>query len=569
MKKWRVKKKIEKKDVELFPEINPITLQLLFNRGLRDKDSIDYFLNPEYGDNYDPFLFSDMKKAVRKIKKAIEKKDKIVIYGDYDVDGVTSSVVLSSFLKDMGAQLSVYIPNREKEGYGINKGAVERIKSKGTKLIITVDCGISNYEEVELIKKLGMKVIITDHHHPPKRIPDCLIVNPHVEKKYPFKELAGVGVAFKLIQGFLAESDLDKEIAEAKEKWLLDLVSMGTIADCVPLVDENRILTKYGLIVLNKTRRKGLKSLIESSSLELGEIDSRDVSFRLSPRINAAGRMSHADNAYNLLTSRSQDKINSITDNLNTLNSERQKITEKIYRKIIKEIGEEPKDKVLFSLQEDCPMGIVGLVAGKINDYYHRPAFVLTKKDNEIIGSGRSIKKFNVIEALGSMSDLFSHFGGHSQACGLTLEKEDLFDEFKDKILKLADKKLSSDDLKPVLEIDADIKLSDINWGLFEDISKFSPFGQKNTMPIFLSRNLKVLSSREVGQNGNHLKIFVNNHLESVNCSLDCIGFSLSEVWRGKLKTGDIIDLVYQIDENRWNGQRQLQLKIIDLKHSH
>jgi single-stranded-DNA-specific exonuclease len=568
MKKWRVKKKIDKKDIELFPEINTTTLQLLFNRGLKEKKSIECFLNPEYALNNDPFLFKDMKKVVKEIKSTIEKGKKIAIFGDYDVDGVTSSVVLSSFLKDMGASLIVYIPNREKEGYGMNVKAIKKLKEKKVDLIITVDCGVSNYDEVELAKSLGMKVIVTDHHHPPKRLPKSLLINPHTEKDYPFKELAGVGVAFKLIQACIQKSKLGKVEAEAKEKWLLDLVALGTIADCVPLVNENRTLTKYGLIVLNKSRRKGLKKLIEISSLTEGEITSRDVGFRLSPRINAAGRMKDAIDAYDLLVSKSDDKVSSIAEDINKLNSERQKITESIYKKIIKEIGDDPKDKVLFSLQDNCPVGIVGLVAGKVNNYYNRPAFILTKQDEEVIGSGRSIEQFNMIKALGKMSELFSHFGGHSQACGLTLKQGKLFDDFKVKINKLADEILTNDDLNPILNIDAEIKLSDVNWGLFEDIVKFSPFGQGNDMPIFLTKNLKVLSSREVGQNNKHLKIFINNHLDEVTCSLDCIGFSLSEAWRGKLKTGDVIDLVYQIDENRWNGNRELQLKIVDLKHS-
>ena len=567
-KKWRVKKRIDSSVKNSFPEINSVTLQLLFNRGLDKKERIDDFLSAEYGFQNDPFLFSDMKKAVREIKLAIKEKKKITIYGDYDADGVTSTAVLSSCLKDLGASCDIYIPDRESEGYGLNEEAIGILKKKGTDLIITVDCGISNYEEIRLAKKSGMEVIITDHHHPPDNLPRCLIINPKADKNYPFKELAGVGVAFKLAQALFFEMVEDKAKAEAKEKWLLDLVAVGTIADCVPLIGENRILTKYGVVVLNKTKRKGLGALIKKSSLNPGEIGSYDVSFRLSPRINAAGRMKHANIAYKLLMSKTEAEAEEIAEGLNTANSERQKITETAVKKIFKELGDNPGDKILFSLQEDCPAGILGLVAGKISDYYNKPAFVFTKRENEIIGSGRSVENFNIIEALGKMEKLFSHYGGHSQACGLTLKDDKLFDDFKAKMLEIAEKKLSKDDLIPVLNIDAEVKLSEVNWGLFEDVCKFEPFGNNNVKPIFLTKNLKVLSSREVGQNGNHLKIFVSNYTEEANCSMDCIGFSLSEAWRGKLKTGDIINLVYQIDENRWNGNRELQLKIIDLKQA-
>ncbi len=568
MKKWKVSQKPDKEFLDKFSEINPITLGLLFDRGITEQTAIEEFLSPKYNFLNDPFLFSQMEEVVEIINNSIKKEEKIIVYGDYDADGVTSSVVLVNCLRKIGAKCDVYIPDRAKEGYSLNKKAVNFLAKNGAKLIITVDCGISSYEEIELAKEKGIKVIVTDHHHVPKKLPDCPIINPHAENNYPFKNLAGVGVAFKLVQALLKRLGKGKFSTEAFEKWLLDLVAIGTIADCVPLVGENRVLTKFGLMVLNKTQRYGLRALIEKSASALGEIDSQTVSFRLSPRINAAGRMNHASIAYNVLISNSLGEANKLVEELNNSNLERQRITERIVKKIISEVGDNPKNKIIISLQADCPVGIVGLVSGRITDFYNRPSFVATKQGGKITGSGRSIPKFNIINFLEEIKDFFSHFGGHTQACGFTLKDENLFSDFKKKVLEAGENKLTDEDLISILNIGAEISLSDINWGFFNDLEKFAPFGQDNIKPLFLTRNLKVLSSREVGQNGNHLKIFVNNHTEEENCSLDCIGFGLSQSWRGKLKTGDIIDLVYQIDENRWNGNRNIQLKVVDLRHS-
>ncbi|NCF74898.1 MAG: single-stranded-DNA-specific exonuclease RecJ [Xanthomonadaceae bacterium] len=568
-KKWKVAKKIDKELINKFLEINPIILQLLANRGITEQERINEFLFPDYRSLNDPFLFSDMEKAVKVIRKAIKERKRITVFGDYDADGITSSAVLINCLKELGAKCNVYIPDRKKEGYGLNAKAIEILSKKKTDLIITVDCGITNNKEIKKIKDLGMEVIITDHHYPSKEKPHCLIINAQVDHNYPFKELAGVGVAFKLSQALLSKiSKKNSSKKEAFEKWLLDLVAIGTIADCVSLIGENRILTKYGLIVLNKTKREGLKALIKKSSLNLSEINTYDISFRLSPRINAAGRMNKAIIAYDLLMSNSFKKSSEITEDLNQLNLERQKITDLILKKAIKDIGESPKEKILFSLQKDCPVGILGLVAGRVVSHYNKPSFILTEQDQKIIGSGRSIPKFNMIKALNKMSDLFSHFGGHSQACGLTLKNEDELNNFKDEMLKIANSELIDKDLRPVLEIDAKINLSDINWNFFDDLAKFAPFGQNNVKPIFLTKNLKILSSREVGKNGNHLKFSVSDSTYQGGYGWSCIGFGLSENWRGRLKRGDLVDLVYYIEENRWNGSREIQLKIIDLKHS-
>ncbi len=568
-KKWKVAKKINSDTVDINSDINLITLQLLYNRGISGDDMVREFLYPDYKNISDPFLFRDMDKIITRIKKSIDNGEKITVYGDYDADGVTSSAVLVSSLRKLGATgCDSYIPDRSKEGYGLNKDAIEALSKNDTKLIITVDCGISNYNEVEFAKELGVDVIVTDHHHIPQKVPNCLIINPNLEDDYPAKTLAGVGVAFKLSQALLKRLGKGKFLEEAFEKWLLDLVAIGTIADCVPLMGENRVLTKFGLIVLNKTQRSGLRSLIEKSATNIGEIDSMAVSFRLSPRINAAGRMSHAKKSFDLLVSDSLVDANSMVDELNDINSERQKITDKIVKKIISGIGDNNRDNAIVVFEKDCPIGIVGLVSGKISDFYGKPSFVATEQDGKIIGSGRSIPEFNIINFLEEIDDLLLRFGGHPQACGFTIENNDMFDNFKNKAIEISEREIGDKDLVPILEIDAEIKLSDIDLDFWDDISKLAPFGQKNPTPVFLTKNLKVLSSREIGKDGNHLKVFVNNHCEDVSCNLDCIGFGLSQYWRGKLSPGDIVDLVYHIDENNWNGNRNIQLKILDLKHS-
>ncbi len=568
-KKWQIYRPISKEIIRQYPEINKIILQLLANRKLlQDSQEINSFLFPKYDDLHDPFLFSQMKAAVDCFFKFYQAGKKIAIYGDYDADGVTSSAVLAALFQELKVDFQVYLPDREKEGYGLNKKALDYLAQQGVKLVITVDCGISNAEEIAYAKKLGLEVIVTDHHYPPPQLPDCLILNPQIDKKYPFAKLAGVGVAFKFAQAIWRTKEKEKTKREAFEKWLLDLVALGTIADCVPLVGENRILAKYGLIVLNKTKRRGLRCLIEKASLKKGEIDSYGVSFRLAPRINAAGRMDHANVAYKLLAARNSRKATEKASLLNDSNNARQRLTDNALKRALKEIGNKPSQKVLFFRDDECPLGILGLVAGKIAEIYHRPTFVLAAKGEELVASGRSVGNFNIIQTLGELKDYFSHFGGHAMACGFTLKKEELFDSFKQDFLSLAEKRIKADDLAPALLIDAEINFQDIDWNLLDSLKKFGPFGEGNPKPLFLTRGLKVLSRREVGQNGKHLKFFLHDCKENNNCSLDCIGFGLSGGWRRKIKPGDKLDIVYEIDENCWNGNKEIQLKIVDLKFS-
>jgi len=566
-KKWQVAKAIGKTESDKFPEINPVVLQLLFNRGIDSQQKIDEFLNPDYGENlHDPFLFSEMKKAVGRILKAIEDKEKIVVYGDYDADGVTSCALMIELLKNLGSTVDVYIPFRETEGYGLNKEAASELAKKGVQLLITVDCGISNKKEIDLLNKKGVDVIITDHHHEPSEIPNALaVINPNLEKeKYPFKGLTGVGVAFKLAQAIIQKLPNFKvnQLEAGFEKWLLDLVAIGTIADLQPILGENRVLVKYGLIVLQKTKRLGLLKLIELMSSNLTQVDERVVGWQIAPRLNAAGRLNHASSAYQLLITDDAKEAEKLAKALNQTNQERQQLTEKISGEAKVLLGEVKEQKILIVVGQNWPTGIVGLVAGRITDEFHRPSLVISRYNGEIIGSGRSIPEFNIIEAIEKVDEHLSRYGGHAQACGFTIKDEENLEKFIARITELAKTELTGKDITPIIKIDMAIRLEDVNWELFDELEKFIPYGEKNPKPIFLASDLTVVEAQTVGQEKKHMRLMVKHTTPIIRKT---IGFCFGD-WCSRLKTGDKVDMVFEVDVNEWNGNRELQLKIVDLR---
>lgn len=559
---WEIAPKISEDFRNKFPEINPIVLQLLYNRGITTQEEIDKFLSPDYSrDTYNPFLFPDMEKVVERIFRAIAKKEKITIYSDYDVDGVTSSVVLLKTLKELGAEfIDVYLPDREKENYGLNKNALDLISKNKTKLLITCDCGISNFDEVEYAKKLEMDIIVTDHHVVLKKIPQAYaVINPQIENSYPFKYLAGVGVVFKIVQALLKRSSLKNK--EAFEKWLLDLVALGTIADSMPLLDENRVFVKYGLIVLNKTRNIGLRTLIKETKLNLGEITSWNICYQLGPKLNSASRINHANIALKLLLTETIVQAKEIVEQLNKINNKRQKLTDKIIKKIKEEIGDEAKEFLIIREIKDLPLGLSGLIAGKIAAIYNRPTFIISLKENAIFGSGRSMKDFNLLELLDKTKEYLLQYGGHTSACGFTLKNKENFTEFKTKLKNIAEEKLINYDLRKKYFIEAEIKLEDVNWELEENLEKFEPFGQDNEIPYFLLRKLKIENVQLVGSENQHLQIFVNGGRK-------LIYFSPPEDQKKILKPGEKIDVIFELGVNNWNGTKELQMKVIDVKKS-
>lgn len=558
---WQVAEKIDQAFIDKFPELDPVVIQLLYNRNLKDQNAIDEFLYPDYSqDIHDPFLFSQMDEACELIYKTIKNGDLITIYGDYDADGVSSSVILNDVLTGLGAKVNTYLPHREKEGYGLNSAAVEEINKNGSKLIITCDCGISNKDEVDLANKLGIKVIITDHHSVPEEKPKAdAIIHPNVDTKYPFKFLAGGGVAFKLAQGLIAhnknsQTDKDKEV---QEKWLLDMVAISTVADMVPLLGENRTLLKYGLIVLKKTKRVGLQKMLQLAALDPSKLDARTIGFTIAPRINAAGRMDHANLAYYLMTEEDEDKAMKYAQELNESNLERQRLTEATLKQA-KEQDSNLDDNVLFFYQSDWPAGLTGLVASRLVRNFSRPCFVMTDSPDGIVGSGRSTNNFNITEALQKHEDLLLRFGGHPQACGFSMDKEKL-EDFKKAVSLEADKKLSDVVFTNTLDIDMDLNFSLINWELVDLIEKFKPYGHHNPEPLFTSKELIVANAKKVGVKENHWKL----SLSKDNKKISAIAFSLTNI---ELDIGDKIDVAYNLSINQWNGNREIQLIIKDIK---
>ncbi len=558
---WTQPDKINKENIDKFPELNNTIVQLLLNRGLNTQEKIDEFLYPEYSqDIHDPFLFSDMKKTVERIYQSIEKKELITIYGDYDADGVSSSTILFDVLTTLGAKVEVFLPHREKDGYGLNPKAVEELLKNNTKLIITVDCGISNTKEVDDVNNHNIDIIITDHHAIPETIPKAFsIIHPQLDTKYPFNYLAGVGVAFKLSQALLRSSKLTDKDKEIKEKWLLDMVSIATVADMVPLLGENRTLVKYGLIVLSKTKRIGLRKLIEVSNIDYSKIDTRSIGYGIAPRINAAGRMDHANLAFYLLTEEDEDRALELAIELNNSNLERQRITETMFRQALS-LDIDLNDRLLIFFNKDWSSGLTGLVASKLLRKYNRPCLVITKNEenNHLVGSGRSIDQFNITKALTKIEKLLLRYGGHPQACGFSFT-EDKLEEFSASIKKIAEEELKGKEFKPTLDIEIEIDFNDISWELVDLVDKFKPFGKDNEEPLFLSKNLILTNTKKVGKDEKHWKLeFMKD-----NKKIGGIGFGLTDI---DLTVGNNVDIVYNLSINEWNGNRQIQLMIKDIK---
>jgi single-stranded-DNA-specific exonuclease len=563
-KKWQTLPKINDKLAKKFPEISPVILQLLFNRGIETQKQIDEFLNPDYSqDIHDPFLFNDMKKAIARTKKAIENNEKVVIHGDYDADGVCATVILFVTLKKLGLKnLDIYLPHREKEGYGLNLNTIEYFKKNKIDLIITCDCGVSNFQEIKQAKKYSIDTIITDHHHGPKILPEAVaILNPIIkDEKYPFKYLSGCGVAFKFIQALL--EDFNYSAKESFEKWLLDMVALGTVADISQLVGENRTLVKYGLVVLAKTKNLGLQKLMNVSGIDNKKINTHTIGFQIAPRINSAGRINHANTAFKLLSTQNIEEAIIIASELNKNNQERQKITERTVNEAINLIKpDKSDDKIFFAYSENWNSGIIGLVAGKICQEFHRPTFIFTANDNQYVASGRSIPEFNIIEAITTQSGILERFGGHSGACGLTIKKEN-YKLFCKNLKEFSEVKLKDIELLPILSIDAELDITKLNWKIVDQLEKFAPFGNSNPKPKFVTRNLTVNEVKPVGNNNQHLKIKINDRSGAVkkviifNCETVC----------PNLQIDDKIDLVYEIIVNTWNGNKEIELNCLDLK---
>jgi len=598
-KNWKLKPEVPKEICEKIPEFSTLAAQLLYNRGLTDKEQIQKFIDPKYEDQNDPHLFKDMRKAVDRIWTAIENNEGICIYGDYDADAVTANSVVQLAFLHLGVKVGSYIPDRFTEGYGLNIQAFETIRDQGCKVVITVDCGTNSTEVAEFCNRHNIDLIITDHHEIIGELPKAYaLINPkNPNDSYPYHEITGVGVAFKLMKAVLGEKEKIESFlslqnssavipaeegiqkgsmdpgsesgmtqqdkvayVDGYEKWLLDLVAIGTVADCHSLMGENRILVKYGLKVLTKTKWVGLRAIANVAKLDFSQRppDTYTLGFVIAPRLNAAGRLEHADQALHTVLEQDPQKAMELAQNLESINQRRQDQTLRIMSEA-REQAEKFRDrKVLVLAGEGWNKGIVGLVAGRLVEEFHKPVLVLEKGEHEATGSARTIGEFNVVEALKHASEYLIRFGGHQQAAGLTLKTKDL-EKFYEKILEYAELNLQEED--KVLELDAELKVADLNLDTLKLVTAMEPFGVDNVKPKFLIQNTQVISSKIVGRELQHLQL----KLSVGGKELDSILFSASDFAKN-LQIGDTVDVAAELLEDTWNGRQKLKLRIIDIR---
>lgn len=561
---WQVAPKVPDHIQEKFGHIHPVMLQVLYNRGIIEPAAVQAFLEGRYLESTDPFLLPDMAEAVARIEQAIDNEEMIIVYGDFDADGVTSTVLLTQALRGLGADRNLvrpYIPDRVDEGYGLNVEALTNLREKGADLVITVDCGIRSVFEVEHANQIGLEMIITDHHSlGPKMPPGTAVINPkRPDSTYPDDMLAGVGLAYKLAQA-LKQSRPDR--ATFDEADLLDLVAIGTVADLAPLLKENRKLVIDGLQSLNNSKRAGIAAIARAARLTPGNLTAESIAFGIGPRINAAGRLAHAYSAARLLAANNSQDANRYAGELDKLNRQRQKLTAELSS--LAEGMVEPDAPILIAADETFVSGVVGLVASRLAEKHYRPAIVMEQGEEESRGSCRSIDKFHITDALDEVADLLVRHGGHAQAAGFTVRNANL-PEFLSRITDVAERKLHDVELIPTLTIDTEIELDDVDWALFEHLQELEPTGAANPQPVFLSRGVEVIHHRAVGQDGAHLQLTLAAGSITGYREIGAIAFRQGE-WASHLP--QTIDLVYSISVNEWRGNRNLQLMVKDIRPS-
>lgn len=545
-------------------DFSDLEKQLLYARGIKNEKEAEDFLNPKYENLHDPLLMKGVKEAVERIGGAVSSNEGVVIYGDYDVDGITATAILYETLQSLGLECTHYIPKRD-EGYGLNTDALDEISKRSAKLVITVDCGVTALEEVLYAKKNGLDIIVTDHHslrveNGKEVLPECIVINPKQKScKYPYKELSGSGIAFKLAQALYAT--YRDTLPTGQEKWLLDLAALGTVCDVVPLTGENRIIAHFGTKVIQKTKRPGLKMLSEVSRTDLKDVDSYKMGFQLGPRLNAAGRLETAENSIKLLLTDAENEARLIALELNKLNMERQELTQRILKEAIAEVEKKSKKAKLYLLKgENWPAGVVGIVASKLSEKYFKPVIVCEDQGDECKGSARSPKCFNIIEALEKSSEYLIRYGGHARAAGITVKKEH-FVLLENKLIELSGSQITEEDLVSEYKIDSETFLEQINEKTYGFLRKMAPFGMGNPMPVFISHGLKVDSFKKVGKSYEHLKLVFTDAKAKTN------GIYFSFTGDGLDMTKNV-DAIYNITENQWGGRKTYEMRCIGLKNT-
>ncbi|MCL4458986.1 MAG: single-stranded-DNA-specific exonuclease RecJ [Chloroflexi bacterium] len=540
-------------------QLSPIIVQLLYNRGLRDPSEAALFLNGRHSHPDDPSLIAGMSEAIDRILIARQRNEVVAIYGDFDADGVTAAALLTEVLTAVGMRIIPYIPNRMTEGYGLNCAAIQGLAEQGVQLIITTDCGIGNAGEIEYAATLGLDIIITDHHEVLGSLPKAAaIVNPRRSTcPYPFKQLAAVGVAFKLAQALFQQAPSGDGRSSAEvEQDLLDLVALGTVTDLAPLLGENHTLVRQGLAKINEAKRPGVAAMLNQAGISPGRVTSSTISYILGPRLNSAGRLHDATISYQLLVTRSKSQAEQLAIYLERANQERQRLMEESLNRAREEIitQGQPTNLLIISGTE-YPAGIVGLVAGKLMEEFYRPALVVEIGNEHSKGSARSIAEFNITEALDACQDLLSRYGGHAQAAGFTISNVN-FEAFKERLYQIAEDKLKEVDLQPRITIDCEVALPELTWNLYKEISKMSPFGYGNPAPCFLTRGVRVVESRVLRpEYPGHLKLKLHDGYRYWNG----VSFGMGELAD---RLPGIIDIVYSLQGNERNGLTALELNI-------
>ncbi len=531
----------------------PLIAQLLYNRGLTEPSQLEAFITADGRLSGDPFLLPDMHRAVARIYQALLSGETIAIYGDFDADGITATALLVQGLTTLGGRAIPYIPHRLTEGYGLKTVALESLYHQGVSLVVSVDCGITALDQVKKARRMGLDIIITDHHTPLPEIPSAVaIVDPKLPgSSYTFSELTGVGVALKLIQAIFRSVGRKEQLDE-----LSDLVALGTIADMAPLLGENRYLVREGLKLINATPRLGIREMIAQAGLNSGSLDAESISWVIAPRLNAAGRLAHAMTGYRLLMTDSPEEAHQLAVELEQQNAERQRLTTRVLAKAREQVLAQGISPLLIARGKDYPVGITGLAAGRLTEEFYRPAIVIKSGEQVSSGSCRSIPEFNVIAALNRCSRLLDQFGGHSQAAGFTLPTKNLA-RFEESLSQLAAAQLADVDLRPRLDIDAEVALPSLGGETIRAIQQLAPFGQGNPLPAFLSRGVGIADCRTMGSKGEHLRM----KLKQGGTLWDGVAFRLGDRLP---EVSSPLDIVYNLGVDRWRGEERLRLNILD-----
>ena len=550
--------------------LSALLAKLMVNRGLGDPDAARFFLDAQLDTVHDPFLMLGMDVAVRRIVQAIQNKETVTVYGDYDVDGVTSAALVVHFFRELGAPFDYYLPNRMEEGYGLNDKALETIKERGSKLVITADTGITALSQVAHANKIGVEVIVTDHHQiSVDGLPDALaILNPHQpDCTYPFKFLSGVGIVFKLAAGIrrgLLDAGWEAEKLPDLKKHL-DLFTLGTIADMAPLVDENHVLTSHGLEALRTSVKPGVIALKSVIGIE-GKVDSSSVGFGMGPRLNAAGRLGQPDRGLHLLVSSDLNEAMEMAKSLEALNEERKETQKWCFEEaeyLLERQVDLENENVIVLASENFHQGVIGIVAAKLADKFYRPAILIALEEGVGKGSARSIPSFNLVKAMTQCSEHLIQYGGHAYAAGLNIE-QDRVDAFRKAINEVGDEFLTEDCLVAELKVDATLTMQDISQETFKEIESLEPFGQMNKVPIFISREVRARDVKFVGREDNHVRFraFQGNQFRNV------IGFNLAHAFQS-IDANQPVDIVYEMRRNTWGGRDSIEIKLLDLRNSH